>query len=255
MLRWQDVFRPLVEASPPLRAHTLVRWFDNNAFYRAPEVGGGIAPLTRVEAILPDPMVPRPRVATLPSPYLFSRAAIGVADRNAFMIEVAGAILRPAIEQLGRNDCELIHLQEPWLPYFGIGAADWAPFQEALGLLHGTTPLVLFLPYGDAGPHVDRLRRLPVDAIGIDLVETDVAELGGGWEIGLAAGCVNGRSSLIESLDDTVDLIHHVARSVKPARLFVTANSDLELLPTAIAEQKVRLLGEVAKHVRAKVPA
>ena len=37
LLRWQDVFRPLVDSTSGLDAHTLVRWFDNNSFFRAPE--------------------------------------------------------------------------------------------------------------------------------------------------------------------------------------------------------------------------
>ena len=37
LLRWQDVFRPLVELSPGMDARTLVRRFDNNGFFRAPE--------------------------------------------------------------------------------------------------------------------------------------------------------------------------------------------------------------------------
>src|SRR5205085_11611722 len=76
LLRWQDIFRPLVEASPGMDARTLVRWFDNNSFFRAPEVTGPISMAGSLPAVLKDDdAVPAPRVATLPSPYLFSRAA------------------------------------------------------------------------------------------------------------------------------------------------------------------------------------
>ena len=257
LLRWPDIFRPLVEASSGLTAHSLVRWFDNNAFYRAPEPSGSLAPIAVPEAIVPEVSLPRPRVATLPSPYLFSRAAIGVADRNTFMLELAWAVLRPAVERLVDEGCELIHLQEPWLAYHGIAEVDWAPLQEALESLRGGTParIVLFVYFGDAGPHLARLRRLPVDAIGVDLVETDVAELGSDWDTGLVAGCLNGRSSLLEPVDDTVDLIRHLARVVKPPTLYVTSNSDLELLPTAVAQKKVLLLGEAARRAKETVPA
>ena len=36
LLRWQDLFRALVESSEGLDAQVLVRWFNNNSFYRAP---------------------------------------------------------------------------------------------------------------------------------------------------------------------------------------------------------------------------
>src|SRR5689334_25327951 len=45
LVRWQDIFRPLVDASVGMRARTLVRWFDNNSFYRAPEIEGPVAPI------------------------------------------------------------------------------------------------------------------------------------------------------------------------------------------------------------------
>lgn len=257
LLRWQDLFRPLVEATPALIAHTLVRRFDNNAFYRAPQPRGRLSPIAAPDAIVPDPSVPRPRVATLPSPYLFSRAAVGVEDRNRFMVELAQSVLRPAVERLSAEGCELIQLQEPWLPYFGITEGDWAPLRDSLAALRtaGAARIVLFLYYGDAGPHLKRLRALPVDALGIDLVETDVAELGSGWEMGLVAGCLNGRSSLLESMDETVDLIRHLAASVRPSTLYVSSNSDLELLPTTVAQDKVLLLGEVARRAKERVAA
>src|SRR5438309_1624831 len=72
LLRWQDIFRPLVKLSGGLDARTLVRWFNNNSFFRAPEVTGDLtitAPVPR--EMEQDGEIPQPKVATLPSPYLF----------------------------------------------------------------------------------------------------------------------------------------------------------------------------------------
>src|SRR5437763_10490811 len=122
LLRWQDIFRPLVDASAGLEARTLVRWFDNNSFFRAPDVVGELA--------LPNPIpdtytwageVPTPRVATLPSPYMFSRATQG--DRDVIG-ELTREVLAPVVRALGERGYEVIHLQEPWLGYFGIDAAQ-----------------------------------------------------------------------------------------------------------------------------------
>ena len=40
MLRWQDVFRPLVEAADGLERGALTRFLDTNTFYRAPHAEG-----------------------------------------------------------------------------------------------------------------------------------------------------------------------------------------------------------------------
>ena len=53
MLRWQDVFRPFVEACSGLQARGLVRWFDNNSFLRAPEVIGALRPDVGFASVAP----------------------------------------------------------------------------------------------------------------------------------------------------------------------------------------------------------
>src|SRR5438128_8162937 len=71
LLRWQDIFRPLVESASGLEARTLVRWFDNNSFFRAPDVVGELAISTPVPDVFAwDEGIPTPRVATLPSPFM-----------------------------------------------------------------------------------------------------------------------------------------------------------------------------------------
>ncbi|TMG17142.1 MAG: hypothetical protein E6I01_04280 [Chloroflexi bacterium] len=110
--------------------------------------------------------------------------------------------------------------------------------------------LAFHVYFGDAGPHVDQLRRLPVDAIGVDLVETDVNELGSGWDKGLVAGVIDGRSSMLESLENTVEVARHLADTVRPRNLYLSSNCELAFLPTVVAEQKVQRLGEAAKRVK-----
>src|SRR5919201_7095808 len=175
LLQWQDIFRPFVETCNGLDAHTLVRWFDNNSFFRAPQVTGELAlssPLPR--QILDDDDLPAPRVATLPSPYLFSRAVqTDEEDRNALMRDLTREILRPVVQELAGRGYGLVHLQEPWLACFGMDQSEWDDFEKAVGELREAAPgitLVLNTYFGDAGPYAARLRRLPVDAVGIDFV-------------------------------------------------------------------------------------
>jgi len=251
LLKWQDIFRPLMGALG-VKPHTLVRWFDTNTFFRAPELGGRIQTVTNPDGVVPDASVPRPRAATLPSPFMFSRAAHTDQDRNRLMIELARQVLRPAIDAAVAGGAELIHLQDPWLGYFGIKPDDWAPLGEALGVLHHElkATLAFHVYFGDAGPHIDQLQRLPVDAIGVDLIETDVAELGSGWDKGLVAGIINGRSSILESLDNTVEVARHLADTVRPRNLYLTSNCELGYLPTGVAERKVLRLGEAARKAK-----
>jgi len=192
-------------------------------------------------------------VATLPSPLLFSRAAQTDGDRGALMFELARDVLVPTAERLAARGYEVIHLQEPWLTFHGIDAADWDDFDKAVGEIKrscGSAALVLHTYFGDAGPWADRLRRLPVDAVGIDFVETDVEALGSNWETGLLAGCLDGRSSPVESAEGTAAFVQRLVETVRPASLYLSSTCDLEFLPRDVARQKVLRLGQVGAKVK-----
>jgi len=251
LLKWQDIFRPLMQALG-VRPHTLVRWFDTNTFFREPELSGALNASPIANGVVPQASVPRPRAATLPSPYMFSRAVRTDQDRNRLMVDLAERVLRPAIDAAVASGATLIHLEDPWLGYVGINAQDWAPLSEALAVLHRDlqATLAFHVYFGDSGPHIDRLLRLPVDAIGVDLIETDVAELGSDWDKGLVAGIIDGRSSMLESLDNTVEVARHLADTVRPRNLYLSSNCELAFLPTVVAERKVRRLGEAARKVK-----
>lgn len=251
LLKWQDIFRPLTEALG-VKPHTLVRWFDTNTFFREPELSGQLPTPANPDGVAPDASVPRPRVTTLPSPYMFSRAAHTDRDRNQLMVALAQQVLRPAIDAAVAAGSELIHLEDPWLGYSGITREDWAPLGDALTILHRDlkATLAFHVYFGDAGPHIDRLRQLPVDAIGVDLIQTDLKALGSGWDKGLVAGVINGRSSILESPKNLVEVARHLADTVRPRNLYLSSNCELGYLPTVVAEQKVQRLGEAARTVK-----
>ena len=255
LLRWQDIFRPLVEATDGMEARTLVRWFNNNSFFRAPEPGDRLDLTSPVPSVFDgSDDIPEPRVAMLPSPYLFSRASQTTRDRNELMVELAGAVLRPVATALAGRGCKVIQLQEPWLVYFGADGDAWAPFEKAIGEIKegigGNVELVLHTFFGDAAPYIDRLRNLPVDAVGVDLVETDTEALGKGWNVGLLAGCLDGRNSVVEPTEDTVRFARQLAETVEAPRFFVSSNCDLEFLPRDVAREKVLRLGEIARRLK-----
>jgi len=251
LLKWQDIFRPLTQALG-VKPHILVRWFDTNTFFREPELSGRLAAATNSDGVVADASVPRPRVTTLPSPYMFSRAAHTDQDRNALMLALAEQVLRPAIDAAVAAGAELIHLEDPWLGYVGITREDWAPLRDALTILHRDlkATLAFHVYFGDAAPHLDQLQQLPVDAIGVDLVQTDVKALGSGWNKGLIAGVINGRSSILESPTALVEVARHLADTVAPRNLYLSSNCELGYLPTVVAEQKVQRLGEAARKVK-----
>ena len=252
LLRWQDLFRPLVEGSSGLDARSLVRWFNNNSFYRAPEPDGSPS-FRQLPGYVLENGIPEPRVASLPSPYLFSRAAQWDGDRDQLMGTLAREILAPATTSLVAEGYSLIHLEEPWLPYFGIAKESWGPLEQALRAIRdaaGDATFILHTYYGDAAPHADRLRNLPVDAVGIDFDETEVDDLPAPWGTGLLAGVFDGRRSITEASGDVSDFVAGIVERLQPTSLFVSSGSDLELSGPQVAPNKVRALGRAANMLR-----
>jgi len=254
LLSWQDIFRPLADASDGLEPNGLVRWFDTNSFYRVPVVTGEPA-LSHPDRVAVDTIVPVPRVATLPSPLLFSRVAHLApgrdVDRDVLLRRLAGEVLRPAADVLVAGGCSLVHLEEPWVVTHDVAPASWETLGDALEAFGAGlgARVVLHTSFGDAGPVIDRLRALPVDAIGVDLVETDVESLGGDWSTGLVAGCVNGRSSLVEAVDVTLKVARAAVDRARPPFVYVSSGTSFDLLPRAVAIEKGRVLGEVARRL------
>jgi methionine synthase II (cobalamin-independent) len=245
-LTWQDLFRPLIAACPDWTTGPLRRWFDNNTFVRAPVPQGAI----RLHPDLLD--ADASEAGTLPGPCTFSRFAETDLDRDMLMGALARGVLRPAAEKLVAHGARVIQLQEPWLAAYGIADRSWealaaavAAVREGLGV-----PVVVHTYFGDAGPLLDRLRRLPADAVGVDLTETDVAALGGGWTTGLLAGCLDGRSSVVEDASSVAALASQIIAIARPPELILSSNCDLEFLPRAIADRKTLVLGEAARAVR-----
>jgi 5-methyltetrahydropteroyltriglutamate--homocysteine methyltransferase len=255
LLRWQDLFRPLVVGSDGMEARVLVRWFDNNSFFRAPDLRGTPRLKSLPDWVLDDG-IPEPRVATLPSPYLFSRAASPDGDRmrgDRLMEALARDVLAPAVEQMVGAGHRLIHLEEPWLAFAGIDESSWAALERALETIRAAgadAPVVLHLYFGDAAPHASRLTGLPVDAVGIDFAETDLAALPAPWPTGLVAGCIDGRRSVVEPVDEVAAFATRVLQRLEPPTMFLTSGSDLELVGPKVARQKVEVLGQAAARLR-----
>jgi 5-methyltetrahydropteroyltriglutamate--homocysteine methyltransferase len=232
MLRWQDVFRPLVDAADGLDEGALTRFLDTNTFYRAPSAanvtptlsaplnGGYIAPL------------PGLRLVTLPSPFALAQGT-GVEPKA-----VAEGILRPQIDAL---DAELVVLEEPFLAR--AENADLDKLGGALETLGGGPKLALWVTFGNAEPLFEQgLAELPVDGIGVDFYATKANAVPEGLDKLLLAGVLDARSSVPEEPGEIAAFVGQLdARGVKEVAL--VPNGDLQYVSEPVAREKLARLG------------
>ncbi len=242
MLRWQDHFRPLVEAADGLDTGALTRFLDTNTFYRAPSATGAPslgAPLSdRYVAPLPGP-----RLVTLPSPFALAQGT-GLAPRI-----LAENVLKRAIDGL---DAELVVLAEPFLAREEDASLN--DLDEALRALAGGPPLALWLSFGDAGPLLGRgAAELPVEGIGIDFYATHLEDVPSGFDKLLLAGVIDARSSTPEEPREIAGFVERL-RERGVERIALVPNGDLQYVSEPVAREKVARLGQ-AKHATTEVAA
>jgi 5-methyltetrahydropteroyltriglutamate--homocysteine methyltransferase len=233
MLRWQDIFRPLVEGSEGLGTGALTRFLDTNSFYRAPSA-------TTAEPKLSAPLDARyiapvtgPRLVTLPSPFALSHGT------DVTPKAMAEGVLRPQLEAI---DAELVVLEEP---YLARGEnADLGAVEEALRVLDGGPKLALWLTFGNAGRLLGQgLADLPVHAIGIDFYATPATDVPEGFAKVLLAGVLDARSSVLEEPREIAAFVETLrGRGVEEIAL--VPNGDLQYVSEQVAREKLGRLGK-----------
>src|SRR5438270_13106333 len=188
MLRWQDLFRPVLEASEGLETGALTRFLDTNTFYRAPHA---TTATPKLAAALDERYVaplPGPRLVTLPSPFALSQGT-GVPAHT-----IAENVLKPALEAV---DADLVVLAEP---FFGRAeVAALSELEEPFAALAGGPKLALQLTFCNAREPLEQgLGELPVDAIGIDFYGTHLSDVPKGFDKLLLAGVIDARRWALE---------------------------------------------------------
>jgi 5-methyltetrahydropteroyltriglutamate--homocysteine methyltransferase len=234
MLRWQDLFRPLLEASEGLETGALTRFLDTNTFYRAPHADSASPTLAApLDERYVSPL-PGPRLATLPSPFALSKGTRVTPEA------IAENVLKPAIDAI---EAELVVLAEPFLGR--DDAASPAHLERPLEKLSGRARLALQLTFCDARRLFEQgLAELPVDAIGIDFYATHLTDVPKGIDKLLLAGVIDARSSTLEEPRELSEFAERLRSEREVAEIALVPNGDLQFVSEPIAREKLLRLGQ-----------
>ena len=230
MLRWQDHFRPLLEAVDGLETGALTRFLDTNTFYRAPKATSATPKLSQPLDERYVAPLPGPRLVTLPSPYALAHGT-GIPPKV-----LAEGVLKPALEGL---DAELVVLAEPF--FARDQEVKLEDLAEALEALSGGPKLVLWLEFGDAKRALqDGAADLPVEGLGIDFYATHVEDVPEGFDKLLLAGVVDARSSVPEEPREIAAFVERL----EVERVALVPNGDLQYVSQPVAQEKLARLGK-----------
>lgn len=255
-VRWDDLLTPFARNMAGFEIGGLLRWFDNNVYYRKPICTGALewrGP-SSVEAYrYAVSVATKPVKAVIPGPITFARLSIDehYSDHEGFVLAIASVLAQEAAE-LEAAGAPLIQIDEPAL----LGAPeDLELARRAVGTITsglGGVETLLATYFGDAKRLGTELFDIEVDGFGFDLVSGPdnlelVKELPEDKK--LQAGILDARNTKLETAEELRARVEQLAEMTGAERLYVSPSAGLEYLPREKARAKLERLGEVVKKV------
>jgi 5-methyltetrahydropteroyltriglutamate--homocysteine methyltransferase len=254
-LRWDDMLAHPLAVHEHVETRGIVRYYDNNNFYREPVVtgeltfDGDVAAELETAAALTDSLQ-----AVLPGPYSLSELVTDEHYGDDEFLEAVAEFLAGEAEAF--PDHETLFLLEPSLVEDAPGDGLDERASEAIDTVASAVDSdVVVHPYWGALDEkvYAHLMDADVDAIGFDLVSDHEQNVYNVQEYGtkdsVALGVVDGQNTLVEEPETVRERFEWFDDQV-PAQTFetayLTANTELFYLPVNKAEAKLEALAKAA---------
>jgi 5-methyltetrahydropteroyltriglutamate--homocysteine methyltransferase len=264
-VRWPDAQTPLAAGLEGFTTphDDLIRYFDNNTYYRRPHVTGPVhwrGPITVEGWRFASSVAARPVKQTLTGPYSLVKLSTNDSyeDEAELVLDVARALNAEA-RALEAAGAMYVQFDEPALVAHPSGAQrpkDFAlAFEAAAVVVDGlglTTEIRTF--FGGVEEAPEDFFALPFGVFGLDFVDGPMNwDLVAGLPLDrrLSAGLLDGRTTALESLDRLGDQIRRLAELTGRERLEVTPSCGLEYLPRDRAQLPLRRLADAVQAAAA----
>jgi 5-methyltetrahydropteroyltriglutamate--homocysteine methyltransferase len=256
-LRWDDMLAHPLAVHDNVDTQGIVRYYDNNNFYRDPVVqgdldfDGDIAAELDATAELTD----APLQAVLPGPYSLADLATDehYGDDAAFLDAIAEFL---ADEADAFPDVETLFLLEPSLTENAPDEGEDERASEAIDTVASAldAEVVVNTYWGALDEKVHaHLLDADIDAVGYDFVSNTEDNLYNINEYGtkddIALGLVDGQNTLVEDPETIRERVEWVGNQTPSAdfdRAYLTTNTELFYLPINKFESKLEALAAAA---------
>ena len=251
-VRWDDLVTPFARDLGSVEIGGLVRYFDNNVYYRRPQIKGRVwfrGSSLAWEVRQAKAVARKPLKVALPGPYTFVKLSVDdhYRDLGQAMADVAEALNLEA-QALVEAGADVIQFDEPAL-LFGASADEVRLAREALAVAREglTVPVALHTYFRDAEPLWEALVDFDCDILGWDLASGPglarrLAEVKLDKQVTL--GLVDGREWRLEAADELARIIEAVGRRQGYDRILISPSCGLEFLPQGRALAKLQRLAE-----------
>ncbi|MDI3317930.1 MAG: hypothetical protein QJR14_10000 [Bacillota bacterium] len=266
--RQDDLMEPLVRDLSGLEPGGLLRYYDNNFYYRAPRVTGRIAARgmslagqvawlvrrtsRRVKVVLPGPLT---AAALVVDEHYHDRERL-LADLSEALHLLAGQAVEAGAAVLQLDEPELVRPQGENRVRARQERAAWlsearqatARVVEGLG---ARTQVALF--FGPSAPLLDELAGWPADDLLFDLAsDPSLVDglAGGGFPKGVGLGWLDARQPRLEPVEEAERLVDRLSGKIPLERITLHPSASLEFLPADKARAKLERLGEALRAIR-----
>ena len=253
-VRWDDLVTPFASHMAGMELSGLLRFFDNNVYYRRPVCVGPVewrGPASVAAWSYADSVATKPVKAVIPGPLTVARLSLDdhYSSHEKFVLALARVLAQEAFE-LEAAGARIIQIDEPAL----LDAPEDLPLaRRALDVVVAELDMshvVLATYFSDAKRLGAELFDMPADVFHLDFVSgPENLELISLMppESRLQAGVLDSRNTLLESTSDTAALVHGLLETIGPERLSLAPSAGLEFLPRDKARAKLERLTQIAR--------
>jgi 5-methyltetrahydropteroyltriglutamate--homocysteine methyltransferase len=255
-IRWDDPVTPFAMAHDGFEPGGLIRFFDNNVYYRRPVISG---PIRFVQSAVAGDykfarsVTDRPLLASVCGPFSMAHLCV---DRHyhdaSHLYADCARLVHAEIEALAHAGADWVQLDEPYLGFCPeeIDAACAAITEAVRGVKTNILVYVYFSPISEV---IERLWKLPVQMIGADCISVPAnfnALLSGPPEKPRAFGLIDARNTRLEDIDVLLLQLERIAhrRSGEETECWLTPSASLEFLPYQASIAKMKLMGATVRE-------
>lgn len=254
--RWDDMLAHPLVVSESVETRGIVRYYNNNNFYREPVVTEKLSPTGDVAAEL-DATVEQataPVQAVLPGPYSLADLATDdhYGDDAEFLSAIASFL---AGEARQFPAVETLFLLEPSLITTPPSDDRCEQLPEALDTVTSALDcaVVLYPYWGSLSEKVyAHVMDADIDALGFDLISEPDANLYNAQEYGtpddVALGVVDGQNTRVESpetIHERIEWFDDLTPQNEYDKIYATTNTETFYLPVNRFTEKLRALASV----------
>ncbi len=270
MLRWDDIFNPFIKFVDGVEVNGLVRFYDNNFFFRAPRVKGELSikenplpnwfseALSIAEEVFSDRefILKQP----LPGPLTLTESSINeyYSSYWSLLSDWRSKVLEPLIKDLSKVGVKVVEVHEPSLVWGGTKKTKVVAGAKELGKLIkfcrslGVDVWVITY-FGYLGRVGKYLSELSDAVVGIDCFVKGAKKTPQRLvrDYGLRRvmlGAVDARNTLMEKPRELSKLVRAVARA-GTEEVYVGNNAPMDFIPEVVAARKLRRLGRVISGI------